>query len=313
MLDRALHSREVVALGVFIDDAIAASVRAYIEHRDGAHAQAERRYAEAVEEASRRKDEFLAVLGHELRNPLAPIATSIQVIRTGLATGLPDAVQQSLEIIERQTSQLSRLVDDMLDLARIAQGQFDLRKSRVTLAAILAQAELAAASVMKARGHCLHSALPEQSLVVDADPDRLLQMIANLLNNAAKYTPPGGDIFLTVQEKDGSALIRVRDTGIGIPANMLSRVFDLFTQVDGAQQYAPGGLGIGLTLVKRLVEQHGGSISCASEGSGTGSEFVLCLPLATGAMCAELPSDPSAPAQTSTIRIVTHKRPLDAC
>ena len=275
-LARSVSTREIMAIGVFIDDAIDASIAAYTKYKEEEVVQERTR---ALKLANQRKDEFLAVLGHELRNPLAPIATSVRVIRTTLGS-TEGVAKQSLDVIERQTVQLSRLVDDMLDLARIGQGRFELRKSRLALARIIEQAAVAVAPIMKAHGHRFEVRAAESDLELDADPDRLLQVIVNLLNNAAKYTTTGGEISLMAERSNGDAVIRVRDSGIGIPPDMLSRVFDLFTQVEGATRYAEGGLGIGLTLVHRLVEQHGGTVSCHSEGKGKGSEFVVRLPLA---------------------------------
>ncbi|HYC47824.1 MAG TPA: HAMP domain-containing sensor histidine kinase [Burkholderiales bacterium] len=279
MLARPLRHREIMAIGVFIDDAISGSVAAYVQNRDAELVRSQQQHAGLLEETNRRKDEFLAVLGHELRNPLAPIMTSIRVIR-GRIGAVHEAVTQSIEVIERQTSQLARLVDDMLDLARIGQGRFELRKSRLALAKMIDEAALAAAPVMKEHGHRLHVAPVDTSIEIDADPDRFLQVVANLLTNAAKYTDAGGDVYLTAERDGSDALVRVRDTGIGIPAEMIPRVFELFMQVDEAQRYAQGGLGIGLALCRRLVEQHGGSIACRSDGAGHGSEFIVRLPLA---------------------------------
>jgi signal transduction histidine kinase len=216
----------------------------------------------------------------------------------------PGPLRQSVEVIERQAAQMSRLVDDMLDLARIGQGRFELRRSRLALARIVEQAVLGVEPVMKANRHRITVSLPDPALELDADADRLLQIIGNLLNNAAKYTPAGGEIVLAAAQEGRNAVIRVRDNGIGIPPQMLSRVFDLFAQVEGAKEYAQGGLGIGLTLVRRLVEQHGGSISCHSDGAGTGSEFVVHLPLAAAAHDSSF-SD--AVGGETAIRIVRHE------
>ena len=278
MLSRELYYREAMAIGVFIDDAIGESIAVYVSHSEDEAKRRERERAEIAEETSRRKDEFLAVLGHELRNPLAPIITSARVIRSVIGAA-PGPLRQSIEVIERQAAQMSRLVDDMLDLARIGQGRFELRRTRLALAGIIEQAVLGVEPVMKANRHRFTISIPDPALELDADADRLLQIVGNLLNNAAKYTPAGGEIVLAAVQEGPNAVVRVRDNGIGIPAQMLSRVFELFAQVEGAKEYAQGGLGIGLTLVRRLVEQHGGSISCHSDGAGKGSEFVVHLPL----------------------------------
>jgi signal transduction histidine kinase len=303
MLARPLYSREAMAIGVFIDDAIAASVAAYVRNRDDEALRSEQQRVRSLEEANRRKDEFLAVLGHELRNPLAPIVTSVRVLRS-LLDGAQTAVKQSIDVIERQASQLSRLVDDMLDLARIGQGRFELRKMNVSVRHMLEQAADAAHAVMHARGHRLVVSLPDPSVAIDADPDRLLQVIANLLNNAAKYTEPGGEVSLAAEAAGQEVAIRVRDTGMGIPADMVAHVFDLFAQVHGSEKYSQGGLGIGLTLARRLVEQHGGTIVCHSAGPGQGSEFVIRLPIVSAT--ASRPGEPSEPG-VSGIRIVGYR------
>jgi signal transduction histidine kinase len=276
-LARPLYYREIMAVGVFIDDAIAASVATYVSGRDDDMLRRERERSETLQEANRRKDEFLAILGHELRNPLAPIQTSLRVIRSLLVSTHP-SVLTSLEVIERQSSHLNRLVDDILDLARIGQGRFELKKSRLDLAKILEQAAQAAEPVMKTRRHVFEITCPDERVEFDADPNRLLQIIGNLLNNAAKYTEPGGRVQLGGAREGDSVVIRVRDNGMGIPPEMVSRVFELFAQVEESKPYSQGGLGIGLTLVQRLVEQHGGTIVCESEGEGTGSEFIVRLP-----------------------------------
>ena len=297
MLARPLYYREAMAIGVFIDDAIAASITTFVHYRQADAVRVADERASVFAELSRRKDEFLAVLGHELRNPLAPIANSAHVLQATL--GVTNGVaKRALDVIDRQISQLTRLVDDMLDLSRIGQGRFELRKSRLVLADIVEQAVQAVAPMAVEREHRLHLAAVSRSLELDADPGRLLQVITNLLNNAVKYTPSRGEVFLTVEQGGDEAVIRVRDTGIGIPADMLADVFELFKQVNGSEQYSEGGLGIGLTLVRKLVEQHGGTITCASEGAGKGSEFVVRLPLATGAI--------------SALRIVERKRERDA-
>jgi signal transduction histidine kinase len=276
-LARPLYYREIMAVGVFIDDAIAASVATYVAGRDDDVLRRERERSETLQEANRRKDEFLAILGHELRNPLAPIQTSLRVIRSLLAATHP-SVLTSLEVIERQSSHLNRLVDDILDLARIGQGRFELKKARLDLAKILEQAAQAAEPAMKARHHVFEIEVPDDPVELDADPNRLLQIIGNLLNNAAKYTDPGGRVQLSGAREADSVVIRVRDNGMGIPPEMRSRVFELFAQVEESKPYSQGGLGIGLTLVQRLVEQHDGTIVCASEGEGKGSEFTVRLP-----------------------------------
>jgi signal transduction histidine kinase/CheY-like chemotaxis protein len=277
-LQRPLRYREVMAVGVFLDDATAASIAKYVANREEQVRQAEQKRAEALQEANRRKDEFLAMLAHELRNPLAPIQNSTKVLQMLLPTTNP-ALGQALDVVERQTRQLVRLVDDLLDLARIAQGRFELRKKPINLVPLLEQAIQQSEPVLKARDHQLTVKLPTDPLHMEADPARLVQIIVNLLHNAAKYTDRGGQISLTAQPEGDEAVIRVRDNGIGIPPEMLSRIFDLFTQTEGSRGRSQGGLGIGLTLVQRLVEQQGGTVTCHSPGVGQGSEFIIRLPM----------------------------------
>jgi signal transduction histidine kinase/ActR/RegA family two-component response regulator len=276
-LDRPLRHREVMAVGVFINDAVAASIATYVSSRDAETRRIEHERTVALEEANRRKDEFIAMLAHELRNPLAPIQNSAQMLRLRLTTADP-VVLQAVDVVQRQTKQLIRLVDDLLDLARIAQGRFELRKTQVNLGTVLDQAIQMTNPDFKVREHRFTATLPAAPLYVEADPERLIQIVINLLHNAAKYTERSGQIWLSAERDGDHAVIRVRDTGIGIPPEMLARIFDLFTQLEGAHRLSQGGLGIGLTLVRRLVELHEGSITAESAGLGHGSEFVVRLP-----------------------------------
>jgi PAS domain S-box-containing protein len=246
----------------------------------------ERRRAEqALQEASQRKDEFLAMLAHELRNPLAPIRNALQVLN--VVDSKEPTSRRAREIIERQVEHLVRLVDDLLDVSRITRGVIQLQKERTDLAVIIARAVESSRALIDSRKHILTVTLPENNLPIQSDPVRLAQVILNLLNNAAKYTPEGGRIELSVtvegeQETGRKAVVRVKDTGVGIAHDMIHKVFDLFTQVEHTLDRSEGGLGIGLTLVRRLVEMHGGTVACSSNGPGQGSEFVLRLPLAQG-------------------------------
>jgi signal transduction histidine kinase/DNA-binding response OmpR family regulator len=231
-----------------------------------------------VQQADRQKNEFLSMLAHELRNPLAPIRNAVEVLRrhgsnqTGLAW--------ARDVIDRQVGHMVRLVDDLLDISRITRGKIRLRMETVNVATFVAHAVEASRPVIEARRHRLSVSLPNEPLWVRGDSARLAQVLTNLLNNAAKYTPEGGNIWLTASTEADSAVISIRDTGVGIPAEMLGTVFDLFTQVDRSLERSEGGLGIGLTLVKRLVEMHSGSVEALSEGPGRGSEFVVRLSLA---------------------------------
>jgi signal transduction histidine kinase/CheY-like chemotaxis protein len=236
-----------------------------------------KRVEEALRLADRRKDEFLAMLAHELRNPLAPIRNSTQVIRL-LGTTDPN-VQRATELVERQVQHMTRLVDDLLDVSRITSGKIKLQKEPVELAAVVARAVETARPLIDARRHELAVTLPREAMPLDADPTRLAQVIANLLTNAAKYTEEGGHIRLTVERQGGTAVVGVRDDGVGIPREMLASVFTLFTQVDRTLARSEGGLGIGLKLVKSLTELHGGTVEARSEGPGKGSEFVVRLPV----------------------------------
>jgi len=238
-----------------------------------------KRMEDALQEADRRKDEFLAMLAHELRNPLAPLSNSLHLLR--LSEDLSPTVMQVRDIMESQVSQLVRLVDDLLDVSRIAGGKIELRKEAAELAAVIARAVETSRPLIEAASHQLAITIPPQPMMLEADPVRLTQVITNLLNNAAKYTEPGGQIWLTVRREDREAVVSVRDTGLGIPAEMLPRVFDMFAQVDGTLSRAQGGLGIGLTLAKTFVQMHGGRIEVNSAGVGKGSEFVVHLPLAS--------------------------------
>jgi signal transduction histidine kinase/DNA-binding response OmpR family regulator len=230
-----------------------------------------------VQTADRQKNDFLSMLAHELRNPLAPIRNAAEVLR--LTGGDDPRVTWAREVISRQLAHLVRLVDDLLDVSRITQGKIRLQPERVNLAGVAAVAVEASRPLLDARRHRLVVSLPDDPVEVTGDPTRLAQILANLLNNAAKYTDEGGEIQLTVGVEGAAAVTRVRDTGIGIAADMLGTVFDLFSQIDSTIDRSQGGLGIGLTLVRRLVELHGGRVEVASEGPGRGSEFTVRLPL----------------------------------
>jgi PAS domain S-box-containing protein len=247
-----------------------------------------KRAEEAHKDADHRKDEFLAMLAHELRNPLAPIRTAAQVLR--LKAPAEPELQLARDVIDRQVQQLTRLVDDLLDLSRISRGKINVQLEPVALAAVVARAVEISRPLIDAHKHYLEVSLPEQAMRVEGDPARLAQVVSNLLNNAAKYTEEGGRIWLTVERQAEHAVLRVRDTGVGIAADMLPSIFEMFSQVQGSVSRSEGGLGIGLTLVRSLVELHGGSVTALSEGLGQGSEFIVRLPLLQE-------SPPSAPAR----------------
>ena len=237
------------------------------------------------------KDQFLAMLAHELRNPLAPIRIATQII--SMRETSDPHVQKAREIIDRQVGNLARLLEDLFDVSRITSGKVELRKEAVNLAAAVANALEASRDIIQERAHSLSVSVPEEPLFVDADPMRLEQVIINLVNNAARYTPPNGYIGVTATRENAEAVLRVRDDGVGIPAQVLPHVFDLFTQADRSLARSEGGLGIGLTIVRNLVELHGGTVTVESDGPGRGSEFIVRLPLGTPA---EVRIDPSVEA-----------------
>jgi signal transduction histidine kinase/CheY-like chemotaxis protein len=232
---------------------------------------------EALKESDRRKNEFLAMLAHELRNPLAPIRNALQILR--LTGGDSKAVRSASEMMERQVGQMVRLVDDLLDVSRISRGKIELRKERIELASVVHHAVEASRSLYKNMNHEMTVTLPPKQIYLNADPTRLAQAVGNLLNNACKFTDRGGRISLTVEREGEQAVIRVRDSGIGIAAEELPRIFDMFTQLDTSLERSVSGLGIGLTLVKSLVEMHGGTVEAHSAGKYQGSEFVVRLPI----------------------------------
>jgi signal transduction histidine kinase/CheY-like chemotaxis protein len=239
----------------------------------------ERRQAEeALKEVNRRKDEFLAMLAHELRNPLAPIRNAAQLLNVH-APGNPE-IEWARAVIERQTRHLVRLVDDLLDVSRMVRGQITLQRAPIDLEEVVRHAVETSRPLVRLRKHHLTVQLPNRPVRLEADLTRLAQVLSNLLNNAAKYTDDGGQIRLEAAlEGADQVAIRVRDTGLGVAPGLLPHVFDLFTQADRTLDRSEGGLGIGLTLVKRLVEMHGGSVEARSEGLGQGAEFIVRLPV----------------------------------
>ena len=262
-----------------------------------------RRLAADLSEADRRKDEFLATLAHELRNPLAPIRNGLQVMK--LAESSAEAVAQSRTIMERQLGQMVRLVDDLMDVSRISQGKLELKMERIQLAAVVNSAIETSRPLIDQMGHELAVTLPEQPVVIDADLTRLAQVFMNLLNNASKYSDRGSHIRVTAERQGSDVVVSVRDTGIGIAADQLPRIFEMFSQVDRSLEKSQGGLGIGLTLVRRLVEMHGGRVEAQSEGPGKGSEFAVRLPVVAGASVPYSPGiDEEQTAPKSALRIL---------
>jgi signal transduction histidine kinase len=238
-------------------------------------------HAEALKEADRRKDIFLATLAHELRNPLAPIRNGIDLLRRN-----PEGESASdiRDMLDRQLAHLVRLIDDLLDVSRVSQGKIELRKEQIDVADVVRTAVESSRPLIDSEKHSLGIDIPTHPVWIDGDLTRLAQVIANLLNNAAKYTPAGGHVQLSVQDNDETATITVADNGIGIAADMQLKVFDLFTQADNHKGRAQGGLGIGLALVKQLVIMHGGTVEARSMGVDKGSSFTVSIPLANGSV-----------------------------
>ena len=234
--------------------------------------------SEQLAEADRLKNEFLAMLAHELRNPLAPIQNALHLIQLQ-AHGKTDHAQELWLIMERQVESLVRLVDDLLDVSRITRGKIGIHKQPTEVVAIVARAVESSRPLIDARRQSLEVSLPKEPIRVDADLTRMTQVILNLLNNAAKYTPEDGRIWLTVERENGEVFFRVRDNGVGIRAEMLPKIFDLFSQSEQTLDRAEGGLGIGLTLARRLTEMHDGTVAAFSAGPGKGSEFIVRIPL----------------------------------
>jgi signal transduction histidine kinase/ActR/RegA family two-component response regulator len=266
--------RMIAAVNVLVD--VSDRKRAEAERDAGATDNA--RLCARLLEADRKKDEFLAVLAHELRNPLAPIHNAVQILR---ARGPDDPILDGARaVIERQARQLARLVDDLLDLSRITTGRLELRRAQIDLREVLRSAVETSQPAIDSAGLELRIELPNEPVWLDGDLTRLAQVMSNLLNNAARYTDRGGTVTLAAERQGSDAVVAVRDTGVGIPTDMLSRVFEMFTQVDRSGERGKGGLGIGLTLVKRLTEMHGGTVEARSAGPGQGSEFIVRLPVA---------------------------------
>ena len=241
---------------------------------------ARKRAEERVREVDRRKSEFLAILGHELRNPLAALRYGLHILER---SSPPDPTMTStLSMMDRQMSHLVRLVDDLLDVSRITRGKLELRRQKIFLAEVLERAVDASRSLIDAQHHQMIIDLRARDLLVDGDPDRLEQVFGNLLSNSAKYTKGGGRITVTLERDRTEALVTVQDNGIGIPPSSLEQVFDMFSQVRVSEGNTTDGLGIGLSLVRTLVQLHGGSVGASSEGLGTGSRFTVRLPIATG-------------------------------
>jgi signal transduction histidine kinase len=273
---------------------LVAHVRALLRMR---RAESEREKAlQALREADRRKDEFLAMLAHELRNPLAPIRNAVEILRISEDRAVRERAR---ELVGRQVQHLSRLVDDLLEVSRITQRKVVLKRGIVLLSAVMDAAVEVVRGTLEAQAHTLRLAIPGEPLWIDVDAVRLSQVIGNLLHNAAKFTPRGGEIALEARWDAQVLEIEVRDNGVGIGEEMLPGVFDLFSQADRSLERAQGGLGIGLSLVKGLVEMHGGSVEANSDGAGKGSSFIVRLPLEK--LRARAPLAPQVPARTRSV------------
>jgi signal transduction histidine kinase len=285
VLDRPLEYREIMAIGLALDEAIHSSIAQFTAE----HERQRQEIEDTLRTADRNKNEFLATLAHELRNPLAPLRNGIELLRH-LPTDDP-TLTQIRDLFERQVLQLTRLVDDLLDVARIAQGKLRLLPERVELHTILQRAVQMSEPLMTALSHHLDVQVPAGPLWLEADPARLVQVFANLLINAAKYTDPGGRIHLSAAADADRVVVRLRDNGVGIEPELLPRIFDLFTQAEEARDRSQGGLGIGLSLVRQLIELSSGTITAHSDGPGQGSAFVVTLPLSPS-----VPPPPADPA-----------------
>jgi signal transduction histidine kinase/ActR/RegA family two-component response regulator len=289
----AEDKRLLESLAIFA--AMAYQVRLSIAAQVKANEELQARIAErlraedALREADRNKSEFLAMLAHELRNPLAPVRNALEILRR--SGDDQQNVKPVIQMMERQVAQMVRLVDDLLDMSRISRNKMELRKNAIELASVVHQAVEAARPLCASMAHELIVTLPPEPIYVKADAGRLAQVVGNLLNNACKFTEKGGRIQLTVGREDDQAVIRVQDTGIGIAREHLPDIFDMFVQGDTSLERARDGLGVGLTLVKTLVELHDGTVEANSAGVGKGSEFVVRLPLVSAAR----PTSPQAP------------------
>jgi len=271
-------------------------------NRSLSHEMDERRGAEsALRRADRRKDEFLATLAHELRNPLAPLRNALAILK--LASTDARVTAEAREMMERQLNQMVRLVDDLLDVSRITTGKLSLRREPTDLATVMRGAIDTVTPYLEARRQALKVALPPQTVHLDADPTRLAQVFSNLLHNAAKFTPPGGRIDVTSDVEGREVVVRVIDNGIGIAPDMLAGVFEMFAQADQSLERGHAGLGVGLTLARRLVELHGGTLAAASEGVGRGSQFIVRLRVATPGT----PTTPREVVRASAAPAATHR------
>ncbi len=262
-----------------------------------------KRVIEKLAVADRDKDEFMAMLAHELRNPLAPIKSAAQILRMVQSKNF--AIVKAQEIIERQVDHLTKLVDDLLDVSRIERGKIQLRRERLNLTQAISRAVASCDHLLQAQGHTITLDLPPAPLLeIDGDPTRIDQIMVNLISNASKYTPSPGAIHIKAAREGNEAVIRVRDNGIGISPEMLQRIFEVFTQVEQSLDHSKGGLGLGLKLVKELVELHGGTVEATSEGLGRGSEIIVRLPALSATTDAVITAVKTPSVRSSALRIL---------
>jgi signal transduction histidine kinase len=257
---------------------------------------------QSLRDADHKKDEFLAILAHELRNPLAPIANCLELMKA--AADDAELIRQSRATIERQFTQMVRLIDDLLDISRVGRGKLELRLEQVDLQTVIEQALETARPLAQKQRHQLNVDLPAEPILLKADPIRLSQVFSNLLNNACKFMQPGGKIWLSAKSQGKDVVVSIRDSGVGIPADKLASIFEMFSQVENVQDRAHGGLGIGLTLVRQLTEMHHGSVEAASAGLGQGSEFSVRLPMQAAPSAKGSAAASPAPAKQSQRRKV---------
>jgi PAS domain S-box-containing protein len=304
--DRSLFWANVVITAIYDED------RRLIGYAKVTRDLSEKRKAEALEAADRQKNEFLAMLAHELRNPLAPISSGLHLLELGDID--PDTLHQTTEMMQRQVGHLVRLVDDLLDVSRVITGKLTFKRQSIELAAAVQRAVEESRSTIDAHGHELMLSVPARPIIVDADAHRLAQVITNLLENAAKYTDKPSQIWLSVERQGDEAVIRVRDPGIGIAADVLPHIFSLFVQADNSLARTRGGLGIGLNVVKRIVELHGGHVDVQSVGLGQGSEFTVRLPVSKSGVAVQEPKPArrDEPPKTPSRRILVVDDNVDA-
>ena len=288
-LDRLLGYREAMAVGVFIDDAIAVSIAAFVRSHEQNIRAIEKASTDAMLEAQARKDNFLALVVHELRNPVHPIVNGIETLNVLLRES-DTPIRNAVHVIKRQSRHLARILDDLADLSRMAQGRLELQKAVIDVRDVIDQAVQSCEGLIAEREHRLIKDIDSRPLTVHGDATRLIQVMVNLLKNAARYTPPGGNVTIAAHHRDSSIAITVSDSGAGISPDMLEKVFDMYTRSNEATEAAPDGLGIGLALVRQVVLLHGGEVKAFSDGIGAGARFTVTLPAYVGSESVDRPT-----------------------